>query len=129
MAIKKELSVVLPNRPGMLADLAAALAKAKVNLLAVDASGGFEYNIVRFVPDKPAKAKTVIKRYGLDVGETSVVCVLVSDGPGALAEIASKLGRARINIDYLYATGGKQDTEALVVLHAADNKKAGRLLA
>ena len=128
MAIKKELSVVLPNRPGTLADLSAALAKARVNLLAVDASGGFEYNIVRMVPDKPAKARTVIKRYGLDVGETSVVCVAVKDQPGAMAEVAAKLGRAKINIDYLYATGGTPGTEALLILHAADNKKAARLL-
>jgi len=128
MAIKKELSVVLPNRPGALADLTAALAKAKVNLLAVDASGGFEYNIVRVVPDNTRKAKAVIKRYGLDVGETNVVCVSVKDEPGALAEIAGKLGRAKINIDYLYATGGTHGGEALLVLHAADNKKAARLL-
>jgi hypothetical protein len=128
MAIKKELSVVLPNRPGTLGDLTAALARAKVNLLGVDASGGFEYNIVRFVPDNPRKAKAVIKRYGLDVGETDVVCVPVKDEAGALAEIAGKLGRARINIDYLYGTGGKQSAEAWLVLHSADNKKAGRLL-
>jgi len=128
MAIKKELSVVLPNRPGTLADLTAALAKAKVNLLAVDASGGFEYNIVRLVPDNARKAKTVIKRYGLDVGETNVVCVSVKDEPGALADVAGKLSRAKINIDYLYATGGTQGSEAFLVLHAADNKKAARLL-
>ena len=95
MAIKKELSVVLPNRPGTLGDLTAALAKAKVNLLAVDASGGFEYNIVRVVPDNTRKAKAVIKRYGLDVGETNVVCVSVKDEPGALAEIAGKLAAPR----------------------------------
>ena len=67
MPIKKELSVVLPNRPGTMAELASTLAKAKVNLLAIDASGGFEYNIVRLVPDRTAKAKAVIKRLGLDV--------------------------------------------------------------
>lgn len=128
MAIKKELSVVLPNRPGTLGDLTAALARAKVNLLAVDASGGFEYNIVRFVPDNPRRAKTVIRRHGLDVGETTVVCVPVKDEAGALAEVVGKLGRAKINIDYLYGTGGKHGDIAWLVLHSGDNKKAGRLL-
>jgi hypothetical protein len=128
MAIKKELSVVLPNRPGTMAELASALAKAKINLLAIDASGGFEYNIVRLVPDKAPKAKRVLQRHGLDVGETKVLCVLVKDQPGALAQLAGKLGRAKINIDYLYATGGKRGTEALLVLHVSDTGESARLL-
>jgi len=128
MATKKELSIVLPNRPGTLATVTAALAKAKVNLLAVDAAGGFEYNIVRLVPDNAAKAKAVIKRLGLDVGETNVLAILVKDRPGALAEIAGKLGRAKINIDYLYGTGGRGGTGELVVIHASDTKKAAKLL-
>lgn len=128
MATKKELSVVLPNRPGTLAEIATALAKAKVNLLAVDASGGFEYNIVRLVPDKALKAKRVLQRQGLDVGETKVLCVFVKDQPGALAQLAAKLGRAKINIDYLYATGGKPSSQALMIIHTSDPKKAGRLV-
>ena len=129
MAIKKELSVVLPNRPGTLAELTGALAKARVNLLAVDASGGFEYNIVRLVPDKAAKAKSVLKRKGFDIGETNVLAIFVKDRPGALAAVAGKLGRAKINIDYLYGTGGRGGSEELLVIHASDTKRAAKLLA
>jgi len=128
MPTKKEFSIVLPNKPGTLADVTAALAKSKVNLLAVDASGGFEYNIVRLVPDKTGKAKTVLARHGLDVGESNVVCVFAKDEPGALAKVASKLGRAKINIDYLYATAAKRGGDSLIVLHSADAKKAARVL-
>jgi hypothetical protein len=128
MPTKKELSIVLPNKPGTLADVTSALAKAKVNLLAIDASGGFEYNIVRLVPDKTGKAKAVLTRHGLDVGESNVVCVDTKDEPGALAKVAGKLGRAKINIDYLYATAGKRGGESLIVLHSADAKKAARVL-
>ena len=128
MATKKELSIVLPNKPGTLAEVTRALAKAKVNLLAIDASGGFEYNIVRLVPDNAAKAKAVLKRTGLDVGESDVVCVYTEDRPGALARIASQLGSGRINIDYLYGTGGTRDGKELVVLHTADPKKAAKVL-
>ena len=127
MPTKKELSIVLPNKPGTLAEVTSALAKAKVNLLAVDASGGFEYNIVRLVPDRTGKAKSVLARHGLDVGESTVVCVYVKDEPGALAKIAGKLGRAKINIDYLYATDGRGG-ESLIVLHTADPKKAVKAL-
>jgi hypothetical protein len=128
MATKKELSIVLPNRPGTLANVTAALAKAGVNLLATDAAGGFEYNIVRFVPDSPAKAKAVLKRKGFDVGESLVLAVRMKDKPGALAAVAGRLGRANININYLYATGGKPGSEALLVVNVSDLKKAAKLL-
>lgn len=128
MPIKKELVIVLPNKPGTLAAVAAALAKAGVNLLAVDAAGGFEHNIVRFVPDNAARAKTILKRRGFDVGESNVLCAYAKDEPGALAKIAGTLGRAKLNIDYLYATGSDRRGKELIVLHTADPKQAAKVL-
>ncbi len=128
MPIKKELVVVLPNKPGTLAAVANALARAGVSLLAVDAAGGFEHNIVRFVPDNAAKAKAVLKRRGFDVGESNVLCAYVEDRRGALAALAGKLGRAKLNIDYLYATGSDRRGKELIVIHTADPKKAARVL-
>ncbi|HTS19627.1 MAG TPA: ACT domain-containing protein [Verrucomicrobiae bacterium] len=128
MTTRTELSIVLPNRPGTLGEVANALAKAKVNLLAIDASGGFEYNIVRIVPDRVAKARTVLRRRGLDVGETKVLCVPAADGPGALARVADALGSARVNIDYLYATAGGSGATATIVAHVSDARKAIRAL-
>jgi hypothetical protein len=128
MITRTELSIVLPNRPGTLGDVTNALAKAKVNLLAIDASGGFEYNIVRIVPDKVAKARTVLRRRGLDVGETKVLCIPATNGPGALARVADALGSARVNIDYLYATAGRPDSDAMIVAHVSDSRKAIKAL-
>jgi hypothetical protein len=128
MTTRTELSVVLPNRPGTLGEVANALAKAKVNLLAIDASGGFEYNIVRIIPDKVPRARAVLRRKGLDVGETKVLCIPAKDQPGALARVADALGDAKINIDYLYATGGRPPSEALIVVHVSDVRKAAKAL-
>ena len=128
MTIRTELSIVLPNRPGTLGEVANALARAKVNLLAIDASGGFEYNIVRIVPDKAPKARAVLRRRGLDVGETKVLCIPAKDQPGALARVADALGGARVNIDYLYATAGSGQSEAVIVAHVSDARKAIKAL-
>ncbi len=123
MPIKRELSFVLPNRAGTLAEVTATLAQRKINLLAVDASGGFEYNIVRIVADNAARAKRILERHGYEVAETKVLCLSTPDAPGWLAQVAQKLGRAKVNIDYLYATGGTGH-EAMMVLHVDDLKKA-----
>ncbi len=128
MTTRTELSIILPNRPGTLGDITNALAKAKVNLLAIDASGGFEYNIVRLVPDKAPKARAVLRRKGLDVGETKVLCIPAKDRPGSLARIADALGAAKVNIDYLYATAGSLQSEALIVAHVSDVRKAIKAL-
>ena len=124
MTTRTELSIILPNRPGTHGDVTHALARAKVNLLAIDASGGFEYNIVRIVPDKVAKARTVLRRKGLEVGETKVLCIPAKDQPGALARVADRLGSAKVNIDYLYATAGSPPAQALIVAHVSDTRKA-----
>jgi hypothetical protein len=128
MTTRTELSIVLPNRPGTLGEVASALAKAKVSLLAIDASGGFEYNIVRIVPDKVAKARAVLRRRGLDVGETKVLCIPTTQGPGGLARVADALGAAKVNIDYLYATAGNSPADAVIVAHVSDAKRAIKAL-
>jgi hypothetical protein len=128
MTTRTELSIVLPNRPGTLSEVANALAKAKVNLLAIDASGGFEYNIVRIVPDKVAKARAVLRRRGLDVGETKVLCIPGTEGPGAIARVADALGTAKVNIDYLYATAGSSQSDAIIVAHVSDARRAIKAL-
>lgn len=128
MPIRKELSVVLPNKPGRLAAVTAALARAKVNLLAVDVSAGLEYSTVRLLPANPAHAKAVLKKHKFVVGEASVLCVNVKDEMGALARVAGVLGRAKVNIDYIYVTTGRNGGEAMLVIHASDIKKAARLL-
>jgi hypothetical protein len=128
MTIRTELSIILPNRPGTLGEVTNAPARAKVNLLAIDASGGFEYNIVRIVPDKAPKARAILRRKGLDVGETKVLCIPAQDKPGTLAHIADALGGAKVNIDYLYATSGSSESEALIIAHVSDARKAIKAL-
>jgi hypothetical protein len=124
MTIRTELSIVLPNRPGTLGEVA----NAKVNLLAIDASGGFEYNIVLIVPDKVANARAVLRRRGLDVGETKVLCIPATEGPGVLAHVADALGTAKVNIDYLYATAGNSQSDAIMIAHVSDTQRAIRAL-
>jgi hypothetical protein len=128
MTTRTELSIILPNRPGTLSEVTHALARAKVNLLAIDASGGFEYNIVRIVPDKAPKARAVLRRRGLDVGETKVLCIPVQDKPGALAKVADALSSAKVNIDYLYATAGNPQSQSLIIAHVSDARKAIKAL-
>jgi hypothetical protein len=128
MSIHKELSFVLPNKAGTLGKITSALAAKGVSLLAIDASAGLEHNIVRLVPDNVTKALAVLNKHKLNPGASNVLCVTLSDRKGSIAKVARALGKAGINIEYLFATAGHGGSKAMVVLRTADNRKAQQAL-
>lgn len=124
----KELTIVTPNKPGKLAQALRAVARAKVNLVAMDSSSGYDLNMVRLVADNPQRAKQALEKLNYSVSEATVLAVTVADKPGQLARISSVFARQGINIDYMYASacaGGKQ---ALVIFHVSDLAAAERVL-
>jgi hypothetical protein len=128
MAVKKELVIVIPNRPGTLGNITTELGRAGINLLGVDAASGIEYNVVRLVPDDAEKARRILRKKGQEIAESDVLVVTTKDQPGALAKVTSALGRAGVNIDYLYATAGKSTGEATIIIHVEDAEAAQKLV-
>jgi hypothetical protein len=128
MKVLKELTIVVPNKPGALARVLRAAARRRVNLRAVQSSAGYDLSMVRFVVEDAPAFRKVLRRLGHPVTETSVLALELADSPGRLAAVASALARARVNINYLYATssGGPR---ALVALHVSDPERARRALA
>ncbi len=115
----KELKVRVPDRPGALGEVTAALAEKKINLRAVNAWIEGTEGIIRLVPDKAAAAKKALAAKGWPVEEKEVVEVELPDKPGALAEKATKLGRAGVNITHvLVGPGGAR--KATVFLGVSD---------
>ena len=79
-----QISVVLKNLPGMLADLSELLGKEGVNIRAVSVADTSEVSTVRLVVDDPAKALNILKGNGYSVYETDVLAVETPDHPGGL---------------------------------------------
>jgi hypothetical protein len=100
MAKAKELKFRVPDAPGMLGEVTAALAAKKVNLCAINAWVEGTEGVIRLVADKPAAAKKVLAaRWPVD--EKEVLQLELPDKPGALAAVATKLGKAGINIGHI----------------------------
>ena len=123
-----ELTIMTPNKPGKLASILNALAKAKLNLLALDSSSGYDLNMVRMIASDAKKTKSLLERLGYPVTETAMLAVTITDRPGQLAKVASTLGRAGVNIEYMYATAAQMDREALVAIHVSDLAKGEKAL-
>lgn len=102
MAISKEITIQMEDRPGTLGKFCRALAEWKVNIVAFYSLPSDGKSLVRMVVDDPATTKKVLDAGHLAYTEAEVVLVRVPHRPGDLAPTASRLGDANININYAY---------------------------
>jgi hypothetical protein len=123
-----QFSVFLVNKPGVLAQVTAALAEARVNLVALTLVDAQEHGVLRFVAGNPDEARIVLGKLNLPMTETEVIVLDLSNHPGALADVATLLGQNHININYAYATSGAPGGRTSGVFKVADLKKALHLL-
>jgi len=102
MPITKEFTVLLEDRPGMLGKVCQALADHEVNILALQSFPTRGKFVIRFIVDNPQTAKTVLNDERLTYAETEIVQIKILHRPGEIARLASRLGKANININYAY---------------------------
>src|SRR3990167_8422470 len=102
--IETQLAIFMDNRPGMLARICQALAKAQINILALSILDTVDHAIIRMVVDKPKEAEQVLSGMHAMVQRRDVVFMDVSNEVGTLATIAEQLGEAGINLEYAYCT-------------------------
>lgn len=119
MAISREFTVLLENRPGALGKLCRALADHKVNILALQSSPVREKFVTRFIVDHPDKARAVLHSEKLTFTETTIVQTKIVHRPGEIARLASRLGKANININYAYC-GLEPGTNAPLVFFGVE---------
>jgi hypothetical protein len=127
MARAKELKFRVPDRAGMLGEIATALGEKKINLRAVNAWVEGTEGVVRIVVDKHAAAKKLLAQKGWQPEERDVVEIELSDKPGALGEAATKLGNAGVNITHVFVGTGAA-RKATVFLGVSDAAAAAKVL-
>src|SRR5919199_3029408 len=111
-----DLVIDIENTPGALADVAALISDAGVNIAAATCVG----------PDDRAELHILVKhaeaaRHALAIShlavtrEREVVVVEVEDRPGVLADLTQKIAQAGVNLDLVYVA-----TQNRVVFGAPD---------
>jgi hypothetical protein len=117
-----DITLLLDDQPGALAQIGEVLGRAGVNIegLCAVTSGGGQAEVHVLVEDLEA-ALPALARSGLAVSsEQEVVVVALEDRPGALGAVSRQLGEAGVNITLTYLA-----THTRLVL-AADNLAAAR---
>ncbi len=128
MPIQKQLSVFLPNRPGVLARACAILSDSGVNIMAMAVHDSVDNAVVRFIVDHPTKALLLLEQEELYVLEQEVVVVDLDHRPGALARTCQVLAQADINISYAYCTAIRQQERGCLVLKTDQPERALEIL-
>jgi len=123
-----QLAVFLANRPGALARVCEALAKAEINIHALATSDTVDHSVVRMVVTDPTKALMLLGEAGVLALESDVLMIETDNKPGVLAKIAERLAEAEVNIEYVYLAGSPKVAKGLIILRPSDVEKAQRVL-
>ncbi len=128
MQITKQLAIFLENRPGMLARVSDALAKAKISIYAITTSDTVDHTVIRMVVSDYRKALHLFEEHGTLVVEDDVIMVKASNRAGELARLAHKLADAKINIEYCYSATPPEARTGLLVFRVSNPAKALKVL-
>jgi hypothetical protein len=123
-----QLAVFLANRPGALARVCAAMAKAAINIYALATSDTVDHTVVRMVVSDPTKTLMLLGEAGVLALEMDVLMIETANEPGILAKITQRLAKAEVNIEYSYLAGGRGAEKGLIILRPSDVEKARRAL-
>jgi hypothetical protein len=123
-----QLAVFLANRPGALARVCEALAKAEINIHALATSDTIDHSVVRMVVSNPTKALMLLGEAGVLALESDVLMIETENQPGVLAQIAERLAKEEVNIEYAYLAGSPNEPKGLIVLRLSEIDKGQRAL-
>lgn len=118
----KQFTVFLPNKPGVAAKFLGTL--GRTNVTAVSVLDSIDGCTVRLVASNATQAARLLSKAKVCCTTQDVLVVDMPNLPGVLKKICGKLGRARVNIDYMYGSAGAKASEAPVVLRVSSIPKA-----
>ncbi len=114
----QEFNVSLTDKPGELAEVASAVGDQGINILGCVGMGRSTASVTMVTDDEKATSK-VLKDMGRDFEVNELILTTLSNKPGALADMATQLSDAGINIISFYIM--KMEMDAADVALTTDN--------
>lgn len=111
----QQISLFLENKPGHLNAICRTLAEAQINIVTLSLADTQQFGIVRLIVEEWRTAKEALEAAGYVVNVREVVAAAVPDRPGGMSEILDIVGKAGVNIEYMYAFTFRHGHEAVLV--------------
>jgi hypothetical protein len=116
----QDYTVMLPNRPGVLANLSTIMGKAGINIEGISGTQYQDKVVLHMLFDKGDEAQALLYKNKFTIMSAREVLVIdIVDKPGELGKIAQKMANAEVNIDFVYLA-----TNNRLVLGVDDPEKA-----
>ena len=123
-----DLTLLVQDRPGALADVGEALGNAGINMEGLCGTGGDGRGIIHVCVQDGAAARTALEAAGITVHEANEAILSEpftgADEPGAMGRMARAIADAGINVRALYLATGDRG-----VMVTDDNAKVRELMA
>lgn len=123
----KQITVVVDDRPGMLAALTEALAQRKVNIESIDGESAPHCGVLNLCVDRYDDALVALRDAGFQAISEDALLIRIKDQPGALAHVAARFANAALNIRSLRILR-REGGSSLVALASDDNEAARKLV-
>ena len=102
----KDLTIILENKPGILADLGELLGRHNINMEALCGTPLNDESVLHIVVEDETTTKYILEQEGFTVSAIRDVIVLdmadVAGKAGSGGKLARKIGNAGVNIDTIY---------------------------
>ncbi len=126
METTKQVSVFLENKPGRLAQVLLALAREKINVVALTIMDSHEHSVLRLVTNDLPKTLQVLDGLNAQHTQSDVLVVDLRNQPGALARVCEQLATEHVNIDYAYCSSGGRNGKVVGIFKVSNIEKALR---
>jgi hypothetical protein len=99
----KDLTVIMDDQPGKLADLGEATGREGINIAGLCAMVGDGKGFIHILVEDAAATRGALEAAGIGVAdEREAVIIDLHDKPGAMGEIARDLADAGVSVDVAY---------------------------
>ena len=119
--------VTAHNQVGVVADIAAAMTQADINILTINTEGGGESGVIILSTDDNDAALDVLASAGFRAVMDEALVIRLKDEPGALAKVAARFKESGVNIQSLHILD-RHHGYTTVALSPDDRAKAESLL-
>ena len=119
----KDLTVVVPDRPGTLAQIAEAVGKAGINIEGFSGDNIEGTAVLHLLVEDARSVRKIMENAGLEIrDERDVLVIDTEDRPGALGSVAHRISETGLNIDFFYGVRGR------LILGVEDFERAEKAL-
>ena len=119
--------VTAHNEVGVMADIAAAMAQADINILTINTESAGESGVVILSTDDNDAALDALTGAGFRAVMDEALVIRLKDEPGALAKVAARFKESGVNIQSLHIID-RYRGYTTVALSPDDREKAEALL-